>query len=186
MADARATWVVGYQDEGWWSRLAHARLHTWSDTSKDDPDPKALCCSGLLRDDTDKLLLRCVDGRPVSHSTVTYLAWVCQRLAADRKDVVVLVWDTAAWHRSRAVLDWIRAHNRLVVAHRRQGEAGVQIIPCWLPSTSPWLNPIEPYWIHGKRNIVEPTRTLTAQEVIERICGYVQCEHFAHLKQQVA
>jgi hypothetical protein len=27
---------------------------------------------------------------------------------------------------------------------------------CRLPVKSPWLNPIEPRWLHGKRAIVEP------------------------------
>lgn len=77
-------WVVGYQDEVWWSRLAQPRLHTWtqSDSSlrlvevalpKGDADPKALCCYGLLRDDLNKIMLRFVDGRAVSHVTTAYL-----------------------------------------------------------------------------------------------------------------
>jgi len=188
---------VGYQDEVWWSRLAQPRLHTWthSDSSlrlvelavpKGDQDPKALCCYGLLRDDLNKIMLRFVDGRAVSHVTTAYLEWVCEGLAAEGKSVLVLVWDNARWHTSKEVVDWIRLHNRLMLAQQRAGKAGVRIIPCWLPVKSPWLNPIEPRWMHGKRNIVEPTRTLTSQELADRICTYFDSQHFDHLKQQVS
>ena len=37
-----------------------------------------------------------------------------------------------------------------------------------LPSKSPWLNPIEPKWMHGKQWIIEPARLLTAQEIAGR------------------
>jgi hypothetical protein len=43
---------------------------------RDDPDRKALCCYGLFRADTQAMLLRFVDGRPVSQVTADYLAWV--------------------------------------------------------------------------------------------------------------
>jgi hypothetical protein len=38
---------------------------------------------------------------------------------------------------------------------------------------------------HGKRAIVEPVRTLTATELIERICAYYGCEHEPHIAQLV-
>ena len=40
---------------------------------------------------------------------------------------------------------------------------------CRLPVKSPWLNPIEPRWLHGKRAIVEPERTLTTHELMDRV-----------------
>jgi hypothetical protein len=55
-----------------------------------------------------------------------------------------------------------------------------------LPTKSPWLNPIEPKWLHGKRAIVEPVRTLSAPELITRICDYCDCEHLTHLKQKAS
>jgi hypothetical protein len=45
----------------------------------------------------------------------------------------------------------------------------------------PWLNPIEPTWVHSKRAIVEPTRLLTAQGVVDRVCAYHGCPHEPHL-----
>ena len=40
---------------------------------------------------------------------------------------------------------------------------------CPLPVKAPWLNAIEPKWVHGKRAIIQPDRKLTAAEVVEYI-----------------
>jgi hypothetical protein len=38
----------------------------------------------------------------------------------------------------------------------KKGEKeGVRIMSCLLPKKRPWLNLIEPKWMHGKRRIVE-------------------------------
>ena len=149
--------------------------------AKDDPDPKALACYGLLRRDTGGMLLRFVRGRPVSQVTEDFLAWACARLAAEGKRALLLVWDNASWHVSRRVRVWIKAHNR-----RAKAEGGVRILACHLPVKAPWLNAIEPKWVHGKRAIIEPDRKLTAAEVVERVCGYYGCEQLDRLEQQVA
>ena len=57
----------------------------------------------------------------------------------------------------------------------------MRIVPCLLPSKSPWLNPLEPKWVHGKRAVLEPARVLTAQELADRVCAYYGCEHDIHL-----
>jgi transposase len=143
---------------------------------KGDPDPKALSCYGLLRADTGGMMLRFVSGRPVSQVTEDYLAWVCERLKAEGKKALLLVWDNAAWHVSKRVREWIRAHNR-----KARAEGGVRIVACFLPVKSPWLNPIEPKWMHGKRRIAEPARLLTADEIAERVCTCFDCLHEPHL-----
>ncbi len=146
---------------------------------KHDPDPKALACYGLLvRADpaAEEVWLRFVDGRPVSTLTEQFLRWTCERLAATGTTTLVLVWDNASWHVSGAVRRWLRAHNQRV--HR---DGGVRIIPCFLPSKSPWLNPIEPKWVHGKRRIVEPARLLSARDVEERVCAAFACPPADHL-----
>jgi hypothetical protein len=86
------------------------------------------------------MLLRFVEGRPVSAVTTRFLDWCCATLAAAGETALLLVWDNAARHLSRAVRGWVRAHNRAV----KQRGAGVQIVLCPLPVESPWLNPIEP------------------------------------------
>lgn len=123
------------------------------------------------------MLLRFVEGRPVSAVTTQFLAWCCQRLAARGKAALLLVWDNASWHVSTAVRGWIGAHNRAV---KREG-TGVRIVVCPLPTTSPWLNPIEPKWMHGKRWIVEPARLLTADEIAARVCACFDCPQEPHL-----
>lgn len=152
--------------------------------AKDDPDPKALACYGVLlrwmREDgqpAERILLRFVDGRPVSDITVQFLEWCCEKLMAMNKRVLALIWDNASWHISKKVRSWIREHNQRV---KRSGQ-GVRILVCHLPVKSPWLNPIEPKWAHGKRRIVEPNNTLSANELADRICATFGCEHEAHL-----
>ena len=110
--------------------------------------------------------------------TEDFLAWACERLAAEGKRALLLVWDNAAWHVSRRVRAWIRAHNR-----RAKAEGGVRIVACYLPVKAPWLNPIEPKWVHGKRAIVEPDRKLTAEEVKGRVFAHFGCTPTDPLKQ---
>ena len=109
--------------------------------------------------------------------TTVFLAWCCQAAAARGKAALLLVWDKAPWHVSRAVRDWIADHNRGV---KRTG-AGVRIIPCYLPIKSPWRNPIEPKWVHTKRKVVEPDRLLPAREVAERVCEALDCTYHEHI-----
>ena len=69
-----------------------------------------------------------------------------------------------------------------------QAGIGARIVSCHLPTKSPWLNPIEPNWAHGKRRVAEPARLLPADELIERVCAAFDCPHHEHLAipQQVA
>jgi DDE superfamily endonuclease len=186
---------LGFQDEVWWSRVTQPNLHAWAaegevlhlveqTVAKDDPDPKALACYGLLVSSPaapetlpEQVWLRFVENRPVSPVTTQYLAWCCEKLEKLGKSALIMIWDNASWHISKEVRNWIRAHNREV---RQQGQ-GVRIVACYLPSKSPWLNRIEPHWVHGKRNIVEPARLLTAQEVADRVCAHFDCDHEPHL-----
>jgi transposase len=184
--------VLGFEDEVWWSRVAQPDLHSWTAShdqlrleekavAQDDPDPKALACYGLLVRATsttpEQIWLRFATGQPVSELTTQFLAWCSERLAAQGKRALLLVWDNASWHKSQLVRRWLRQHNRAVKA----GAAGVRLVPCLLPSKSPWLNPIEPKWLHGKRAIVESARVLTAQELADRVCAYYGCAHDSHL-----
>lgn len=57
----------------------------------------------------------------------------------------------------------------------------MRIVSCLLPSKSPWLNAIEPKWVHGKRRVLEPARLLTANELAERACAALGCAHEPHL-----
>jgi hypothetical protein len=188
--------VLGFArraDATWWRRFAQPPAQAWVEAAaggryawssrrlpKQDPDPKALACSGVLLRQVgqgERVWLRLVDGRPVSAISEQFLGWGGTRLQEAGVRVWLLVWDNASWHVSTRVRAWIRAHHRWV---KQQGH-GVRIPPCYLPVKSPWLHPIEPQWVHGKRAIVEPTRLLSAQETADRVCAHFGCSHDAHL-----
>jgi len=190
VAAADPRWATGFEDECWWSRLALPTLSSWADegkplrliqksVAKDDPDPKAISCYGLYFPDLDQTWLRFVDGRPISSITTRFLEWCAQRLEEAGKKVLLLVWDNASWHISREVRRWLGKHNRQV--KKSGGEAGVRIVSYLLPKKSPWLNAIEPKWIHGKRKVVEPDGLLGAYELAERVCRVFGCPHYEHL-----
>lgn len=186
----QAGWGLGYLDEVWWSRFALPGLQAWSEeeglqlesrtADKTDPDPKAIACYGVWLKAWGQMLLRFVDQRPVSEITCLFLAWLCQQVSQFR--VFVLIWDNASWHNSKQVRQWIRDHNAEV---KRTGQ-GVRLIICRLPVKSPWLNAIEPKWMHGKRAIIDPVRTLSAQELQTRICAYFDCPLLEPLAKQVS
>src|SRR5438094_7139696 len=160
LAQRHPDWLLGFEDEVWWSRLAHPALYAWQEdtqplrlieqtVARDDPDPKALACYGLLARcwDTqgqrrEDLWLRFVEGRPVSAVTIDidFLRWCPQQAQVRGKRAVLLIWDNASWHDSQIVRAWLRQHNRQV----KQCGQGVRLIACYLPTKSPWLNPIEP------------------------------------------
>jgi hypothetical protein len=175
LAAEHPDWILGYQDEVWFSRLAQPHLHAWTageplrlmakEAAKDDADPKAIAYYGVLRADNQQMLLRFVDGRPVSPVTTQFLEWLVARMAQEGKSVLMLIWDNARWHTSREVRAWIKSHNRTVKA-----QGGCRLLACRLPSKSPWLNNIEPKWVHGKRKTAEPDRKLSAQEIMQRLC----------------
>lgn len=188
LAESHPEWVVGFEDETWWSRFEQPNLHSWAEAGeqmrllqkearKDDADPKALSCYGLYVPELERTWLRFVDGRPVSAITTQFLEWSCQRLEAMGKKALLLVWDNASWHKSKFVKDWIAAHNRRV----KDSGLGVRIVPCLLPKKSPWLNPIEPKWVHGKRKVVEPDGLLGAYELADRVCRVFGSPHYEHL-----
>jgi DDE superfamily endonuclease len=186
------TGALGFGDAGWWSRLAPPNQQGGTDAEATeklqalrlptaDTDPKALACYGRLGrprpQEADQMWLRFVTGRPVSAVTIEFLAWCSAQLAAQGFTALLLIWDNASWHRSHAVRHWIRQHHQQV----KRGAEGVRVVVCQLPSKSPWLNPIEPKWVHGKRAVSEPDRLLSADELEARVYAYYDCEREAHL-----
>jgi transposase len=188
LAENKADWVVGFEDECWWSRVAQPTLHSFSEAGeplrlveqpleKEDPDPKAISCYGLYVPGLEKTWLRFVDGRPVSAITTRFLQWCCQKLEGLGKKVLVLIWDNASWHISKEVRRWIGTHNREV----KNSRSGARIVTCLLPKKSPWLNAIEPKWVHSKRKVVEPNGLLGTHELADRVCAAFGCTHYEHL-----
>lgn len=190
LAAQQPAWVLGYLDECGGSRLQPPAMHAWTageplrlqqlSAPKPAPGPKALACYGLLRGDTQAIWLRFVAGRPVSHVTTAYLAWGCERWADEGTRALLLIWDNASWHIARAVRPGRKAHHR-----QAKREGGVRAVACRLPVTSPWLNPIEPQWVHGTRAVAEPARLLPAQELVMRVYTYYGSEPWPPLAQDV-
>jgi len=188
----RPTWALGFGDEVGWSRLAQPDQHCWTDAEAthklqelrsptDDPDPKALAGYGLLLrpepQQAEQMWLRFVTGRPVSAVTIDFLAWCSAQFATQGFTALLLIWDNASWHRSHAGRRWIRQHKHQV----KRGVVGGRVVVCPLPSKSPWLNPIAPQWVHGKRAVSEPDRLLSADELAARVYAYYDCEPEAPL-----
>jgi len=99
--------------------------------------------------------------------------WICTRLQEQGKRSWLLIWDNASWHYSKQVRTWIREHKQKV----KRESKGVRILPFFLPTKSPWLNPIEPKWVHAKKAVVEPDGLLSAQQLAERICAHFGCSY---------
>jgi hypothetical protein len=192
LASPQPPWGLGCADAVWWSRLAQPAQHRWSaergiprlqelERPTQEADPQALACyGGLVRcaaPQADQMLLRCVDGRPVSAVPVDCLAWCSERLAAQAITALFLLWAKASWHKSQAVRTWRRRHNQRVKATGH----GVRIVACRWPVKSPWLHPIAPTWVHGKRAVAEADRMLSAEELETRVYAYYGCHREAHL-----
>ena len=105
------------------------------------------------------------------------MEWCLKKLEELGKRAWVLIRDNASWHISREVRRWIGSHNR----EAKTSGSGVRIVGCLLPKKSPWLNAIEPKWIHGKRKVVEPEGLLGTYELAERVCEAFGCPHYEHL-----
>ncbi len=182
--------ALGFSDEVWWSRLTQPALHSWCAHDplrlveqvlpKGATERKALACYGLYLPAENQMALRFVADRPISDVTCQYLDWITQQQAAQGKRALILIWDNASWHTSQCVRQWIKHHNQQV---KREG--GCRLLVFYLPSKSPWLNAIEPKWVHGKRAIVEPERLLTGTEVMQRVCAYYHCELLAPITKSV-
>jgi hypothetical protein len=188
-------WALGFEDETWWSRFAQPPMHAWSEPNQTlklvektpnpaDREPKALACYGLLvrsysqaAPAPEHVWLRFADGNPNSRLTIDYLHWCCDKLQTEGKQALLLIWDNASWHLSQAVKGWIRAHNQQV-KHSRNG---VRLLVCPLPTKSPWLNPIEPMWVHGKRRVAEHDAVLSPTELAERVCATFDQPYEPHL-----
>jgi hypothetical protein len=121
--------------------------------------------------------LRLGERRPVSTATTAWRAWGSERLAAHGRTAGLLIWENASWHRSHAVRPWLRPPHH----HGKQTGWGVRILAGRLPRQSPWLHPIAPTWVQGKRAIVAPDRLRSAQEVMDRVYASYGCVAESHL-----
>jgi hypothetical protein len=149
-----------------------------------DSDPNALACYGLLLRSRsvqgaphEEVWRRFVEGRPVSAITTAFLAWSGHKRTDHGKRALLLIWDHASWPRSQAVRPWSHEHNHQV----KRAKTGIRVVVGPWPIQSPWLTPLEPHWVHGKRGVVAADGILPAREVAERVCAYFRGAHEPHL-----
>lgn len=136
--------------------------------AKRNEQEKALACFGAVRQDTQEVLLSFSDGQPNSLQTWLFVMGLLTLARQENKRVLVVIWDNASWHKSKDIRQWIQAYN-----HAAKAAHEPRLIVHQLPTKSPWLNPIEPRWVHAKRGVCEPDSDLTPGELRRRLC-----EHF--------
>jgi hypothetical protein len=165
------------EDECWFSRFAQPQAYAWAEDGEAlrlvQRDPKrgetdqALACFGAVRHDTDAVLLYFSQGQPNSLQMWLFIIGLLAVARAEGKRVVVLLWDNASWHKSADLRSWIRTYNQAAKAVDEP-----RLLTHLLPVKSPWLNPIEPRWVHAKRAVCQPDGELTAPELRRRLCAH--------------
>jgi len=150
-------------------------MHSWVakkqlrliEQAAEKDQPKAIACYGLdmRKQEEEAVWIRFVAGNPNSSKTIEFLKWALEKTDEKGISVLLMLWDHASWHKSKMVSKWISTHNQSV---KKSGQ-GTRLLAVLLPKKSPWLNPIEPRWIHAKRKIMEPDRKLSIEEIQERV-----------------
>jgi hypothetical protein len=170
--------MLMWQDECWFSRFAQPNAHDWGGIQLMEREPardtvdKALACYGAVRDDTHQMHLAFCPGQPNSDYTLLFIPQLLDIARDAGKRILIMIWDHASWHKSKRVRRWICTHNQQA---KQTGD--VRLLVWLLPKKSPWLNPIEPRWLHGKRAVLEPgTHDLTPHVLRDRLCAYYQTD----------
>ncbi|MFQ5795758.1 MAG: transposase [Candidatus Bipolaricaulia bacterium] len=169
------------EDECWFSRFAQPQASAWAPDGdplhlvQRDPPPKeeqkAIACFGGVRADTGQVYLYFCEGQPNSEHMIVFLKQLLDVAHREKKRVVVMIWDQASWHKSRRVRRWIKKYN-----WQAKQTGDVRLLPRLLPTQSPWLNPMEPRWIHAKRKVCEPDGELSVEELTGRLWAHFQTE----------
>ncbi len=170
-------WLLVEEDECWFSRFVQPQAHGWAgfgeevrlmqrEAARGEPE-QALACFGAVRHDWDTVFLYFSEGQPNSLQMWMFIIGLLAVARAEGRRLLVIIWDNASWHKSKELRRWIRAYNR---AAKAAGEP--RLLTHLLPVKSPWLNPIEPRWVHAKRGVCEPDGELTPSELRRRLCRH--------------
>ncbi len=173
------------EDECWFSRFAQPAAHAWAlpgealhlvqrDPKRGERD-KALACFGARRQDTGQVYLYFSSGQPNSEQMWVFIMALLDVARQEGKAVVVLIWDHASWHISHRIQKWIRAYN-----HTARAAGEPRLLVHGLPIKSPWLNPMEPCWVHAKRATCEPDGDLSPAELRRRLCTHFNTQPLAN------
>lgn len=162
------------QDECWFSRFAQPQMHAWAESGGEmrlvertptrNDNEKAIACYGAVDAATQQRYLLWAEGQPNSTMTIEFLERMLAVARQLGKRLLAVIWDRASWHKSAQLRQWLYTHNQ---SAKRNGD--VRLLTCLLPIQSPWLNPMEPFWIHAKRKAVEPNGDLTISELKRRV-----------------
>jgi transposase len=128
---------------------------------------QALACFGAVRQDTQQTYLYFCDGQPNSEHMWLFIIGLLALARQEEIRVVVMIWDRATWHQSKRLRQWLREYNQ---AAKQTGQP--RLLTFLLPKKSPWLNPIEPRWIHAKRKTCQTDGALTAIELKRRLAAH--------------
>lgn len=153
--------MLVWQDECWFSRYAQPRVYGWLSRQSPlhlaerspnaaDKQPKALAVYGALQHDTRQVHLSFSDGQPKTAPTLAFIERLLKVARGQSRQVLIVVWDNASWHVNRTIRRWIHAYNQLA---KHSGD--VRLLVWRLPTRAPWLNPIEPHWVHAKRALCQ-------------------------------
>jgi len=127
---------------------------------------KALACYGAVRQDTQERYLFFADGQPNTDNTIRMLERLLSVARREEKRVLAVIWDRASWHKSKKLKQWNYMYNQIA---KQNGD--VRLLTCLLPIKSPWLNPMEPHWLHAKRKVAEFDGDLSVNVLKDRLCA---------------
>ncbi len=127
---------------------------------------KALACYGAVRQDTQERYLFFADGQPNTDNTIRMLERLLSVARREEKRVLAVIWDRASWHKSKKLKQWNYMYNQIA---KQNGD--VRLLTCLLPIKSPWLNPMEPHWLHAKRKVAEFDGDLSVKVLKDRLCA---------------
>jgi hypothetical protein len=172
-------WLVLEQDECWFSRFTQSNGHRWA-TPKEMPrlvqrlpqtqeKQKALACFGAICQNTRRRYFYFCPGQPNTDSVILMLKRLLAIARDQGKRVLLILWDRASWHKSRKLSRWIKAHNR-----QAKQDGDVRLLTYLLPIQSPWLNSMEPHWIHAKRKVAQFEDRLPVAMLKRRLWAHFQ------------
>ena len=171
-----------YEDESWFSRYAMPRLRSHGPRGERTRIPlreasgfqpkKAVAVYGALTIPEKRICIRCMDEQPRSETTWSFLGNLVDYARRNHRRWLVVIWDNAGFHKSKRLMEWIRRHNRA----QSDRSDGVRIVPYRLPTRSPWLNPIEPHWLHCKRAAYSVDTTPTPKELKRSVYRYFEAK----------
>ena len=178
---------IVYEDESWFSPLKVPRLRALSRQGNPQRiparrrfkkgDPRSLVVYGALRLSDRSVDVWRSDGYPNSTWTRAFLNHLLRGATRAGKRWLVVIWDNASFHVSKILKKWMRRYNRWARKHGR-----TRIVPYQLPTASPWLNPIEPHWLHCKRAVYAVDHIPTIEEIRHAVDDYFDIRNAQHAR----